>query len=152
VTFTAFIDTKCLFAVVAEAAGFALFHFGHADRGVFAGFVQLGVAGSTVLYLGQVLVVAERRWSGLFNLIDNLFYLVALAAFMGIKGLLAVVTGSTRLPLVHISHGVMFFTFVTGVTGGTTEGWCAPLTLLGQVLVVAEYHLAGLFGIVVDIF
>jgi hypothetical protein len=110
------------------------------------------MTGGAVLKLFEMLLVAEMRRTGLFHLVDNLFYLVAFAAVMGVKCLLAVMARSTRLPPVHFCHGVMLFTLVAAVTRGTAESLAASGRFFGQMLAVTENNRTGIFGAVGNIF
>ena len=89
--------------------------------------------------------MAEGRWTGCLDLVNNLFHLMASAAIMGVKGLFAVMTGTAGLATVHFHHRVVTFAFTSSVAGGTTERRYAPSTLLFQVFTVAEYYRAGIF-------
>ena len=50
-------------------------------------------------------LMAEVGWSGLFYLIRNLLDRVARDACVYAECLLTVMTGTTRLPFFHVSHG-----------------------------------------------
>ncbi len=110
------------------------------------------MTGGTVLDLCEMLLVTEMCRTGLFHLVDNLFYLVAFAAVMGVKCLLAVMARPTRLSPVHLGHGVMLFTFVAAVTRGATESLAASGGFFCQMLAMTENNRTGIFGAVGNIF
>lgn len=92
---TALIHLKSFLAIVAVPTRFAFGHIFHGHAWVFTGLVKSGVAYGAIQKLFQVRRMTEHRGTSFFYLEHDIFYLMAPAALMGIKGLSTVMAGAT---------------------------------------------------------
>ena len=142
----AFVDPKGLFAVVAGATRFTLFHIRHGCAAVGSCREQGRMADCAVRVDCAMFPVAEVSCSGCLDRIDNLLGLVATDAFLYGKGVPSVMTGAAGFPFHHIGHGE------TGLLLEVVNPVVTDLAVVGHAFVthmngVAENNLARISGL-----
>jgi hypothetical protein len=138
----AFLYLERSFAVMAEAAGLALFHLVHADRLVPPCFVKFGVANPALLACGMYLMTEDDR-TRFFYLKCYIRHLVAFIAILDVKGPFSVVTCTAGFSFFHICHGVadIFSDVENRIMAGPAV---IPDSFLFDMKIVIEYYLAGI--------
>jgi hypothetical protein len=122
------------------AAGLSLVHQGHRDRLSHGQIKNFRVA-NIAFTVAEVFFVIECHGSRFFYFDADIRHSMTLDALLQIKGAFAVVASAAGLALFHISHGVAILDpeVVNGIMAGLTVIF---YTLLFEVLIVVEYHLA----------
>ncbi len=135
------VDAEGFVAVVASPARFPLLHLRHGRRRVVPGGENRVVARGA-LHALQVIGVAEVHRACLFDLVGDVFHLVASGALRDGECMLAVVALAARFPLLHVRHGGLDFRGVR-VFVAAFAGRFSPLGVFHlQMGRVAEDHLA----------
>jgi hypothetical protein len=148
-TLDAFIRLETDFAVMTGTAGLSFIHHGHGDRLSHGQIVKFRMA-SIAFTIAEMFLVIEYHRSRFFYFDADIRHFVTLDAFLQIKGPFAVVAGAAGLAFFHISHGVAFLDpeVVNGIMARLAVIF---YTLLLEVLVVVEYHLAEMGYLECDI-
>jgi hypothetical protein len=149
-TLCAIIRLKTVFAVMTGAAGFSFIHQGHGDR-LSHGQVENFRVANTAFTVAEMFFVIEYHGSRFFYFDADICHFMTLDALLQIKGPFAVVASAAGLALFHISHGVAILNpeVVNGIMAGLAVIF---YTLLFEVLVMVEYHLAEIGDLECGIF